>query len=576
MFDESPSFEKLFLPFTNKKAILWIIIIGFIVYANAMFNPFIADDQSQIVENPIIHSIINFPYFFTGGSFNAGGGAAGIYYKPLFSLMLSIIFTLFGPSPFFFHTAQLSLHIINAILVFFLCKKFLKRHFAFFLSLIFLIHPINSESVIYISGMQEPLFFFFGIIGLFLLMRNRITILSFFFTSVCLFLSLLSKETGILFVLIAIVYALLFKRNLLKYCIVFFALTVGVYLFLRIVIGGIYFNREVLSPMMQASFFERIISFPSFFFYYIKTFFFPYSALFSQQWVVKQINFTSFIAPLLIDLFFLSVLFAIGAVLKKHSKKSIKIFLFFSLWFLFGIIFHSQLFPLDTTVSDRWFYFSIIGLLGVLGVGYEYLIDAGPGIKKTIIAIIAITIISLLSIRTTVRNTNWSSPIVLYSHDILLMPPNFSLENSLSYEYLKEMKLPQAFAHAKKSVGLFPTFLNLTNLGAVYTQMGDINKGRTYFLKALQKGDFYLTYQNLAGISAFYDQPGEAKKDILKYIKRFPGNSKLYIYLSVAFYRGGDSKNAKIYAQKACQLSYDSECLYLLNQIENRLPIEGK
>src|ERR1700722_16452791 len=162
------SFKKLFIPLTTFKAIHWIVIVGLIVYCNSLFNGFIMDDTWQIVNNSIIHSLTNIPLFFSGSTFDMGEAQmlAGNYYKPLMSLYFSILYTFFGATPFPYHLVQLILHILNSIFVFLLFKKFFTRPLSLFLSLIFLVHPINQEAAIYAADIQDILYFLFGIIAL--------------------------------------------------------------------------------------------------------------------------------------------------------------------------------------------------------------------------------------------------------------------------------------------------------------------------------------------------------------------------------------------------------------------------
>lgn len=570
------SFKKLFVPLTTIEVIHYIVIVGLIVFFNSLFNPFIADDTAQIIQNHFVHSITNFPIFFTGGTFLAGDSLTGIYYKPLLTTVFSGIYSVFGPTPFFFHLTQLLFHMLNSILVYVLFSKFLTKYISLFLALIFLVHPINSESVIYISNMQEPLFFIFGISGLHMYLRDKISVRFAVIAQSFFLLSMLSKETGVLFLIITFLYIIFFKRTLIKTYIIFSLCTITIYSILRFFIAQIYFNQDIISPIMSATFVERLLTIPSIYLYYITTFFFPKTLLLSQQWIIKSADPASFYVPLAIDILVVLLMISVIIMVLKISRKVDKAVYLFTVWLVIGLLLHSQIFPLDVTISDRWFYFPIVGLLGLLGIIFETFYNKLNLPNKTPIFIILIlVVVLLLSVRTIVRNSNWADPVTLYSHDISNMRPNFSLENSLAAKYLNSNQLPLALSHAKRSVDLYPTFANLTTLGIIYTRMGDIRNGKIFFKKAIQKGENYLlAYQNLAGIYAFYESPKTADKEIGNFITRFPNISKLYIYRAIAAYRGDEKEDAKKYAQKACQLSYDQECLYLLQRIASNLPIE--
>ncbi len=86
-----------------KYPILLLVGLGFLVYANILPNQFVLDDPSQITGNPAVQSIKNIPSLFLGSSFGGGKNLAGLYYKPIMTTAYTILYTLFGPHPFFFH-----------------------------------------------------------------------------------------------------------------------------------------------------------------------------------------------------------------------------------------------------------------------------------------------------------------------------------------------------------------------------------------------------------------------------------------------------------------------------------------
>lgn len=347
LHEQKFSIKNYFVPLTTTKAIHWIILIGLLVFSNGLLNGFIEDDQLQIINNPIIQSLANLPYFFTGSTFYNGGeqNLAGVYYKPLQTTFFSIVYTIFGPNAFAFHFFLVILYITNACLVFLFLKNFFRPVTAFILSVIFLVHPINSEIAFYISDLQEVLFFFFGILSMNILQRYT-THKAFMLASLCIFASLLSKETGFLFLLISVLYVFMFKRNyVFTYCRYLIPAFI-IYLVLRISSVGIFAHTVAFSPIQTLSLFIRMISMPAIFLFYLKTFFYPVALSISWRFAYTTISVSDFLLPLFIDFLFLCLLVYGGYVLhQKVSKKYTALYSFFGFCFISGILFHLQIIP---------------------------------------------------------------------------------------------------------------------------------------------------------------------------------------------------------------------------------------
>lgn len=101
------------------KKLIFLILVCSLVYGNSLLNNFVWDDEEQVVNNPYIRSFANLPTVFQGSTFNTGGaGLSGWYYKPLMTLWFMVNYHLWGLSPFGFHFTQLTLHLVNSVLVF--------------------------------------------------------------------------------------------------------------------------------------------------------------------------------------------------------------------------------------------------------------------------------------------------------------------------------------------------------------------------------------------------------------------------------------------------------------------------
>ena len=201
------------------KPALAYLFICFGIYGWFLGNPFILDDEIQILENTHIQSLSNLPSFFTSSTMGSGGGQhmSGIYYKPLMSSFFAVMWNFFGAEPAGFRWPLLLLHSLSAFFIFLLSIRFFKppyqKEWAFILGLFFLLHPINTEVVLYLADAQDVLYMFFGLLSLCIISRVKNSwklgiSLIFIFSA-----GLLSKETGVLFLGIGTAYAILFERK---------------------------------------------------------------------------------------------------------------------------------------------------------------------------------------------------------------------------------------------------------------------------------------------------------------------------------------------------------------------------
>lgn len=526
-------FKYFFTNLSTLKAIFVIVILGFIVFFNSFFNNFVWDDILLIVNNPDVYTI-NIPHFFGPNSYNFLS-----YYRPIAALYFALLHNLFGSQAFFYHFVQILLHIINTVILYLFFNKLLnnissgdkekeekewdklsgsqkiklqRMHGAvvkspyvlnskispvsLFLSLVFLVHPINVESVSYISGSLSELFFLFGILALMVSIKNEISLKDLFFVSGFSLLSLLTKETGFLFILMILFFQLLFNRNrFLK----FFAselIALIAYSFIRFAIGGVFFEKFITLvpvPIANASLLERLINIPAIIFYYLTTTLFPLTLVVAQRWIITKITWQDFFAPLFLDIIFLIVLYLGGVFIYRHARNHLKAYIFFFLWFICGLLLTVQIFPLNMTVADRWFYFPLVGMLGMLGVGIQtlfiflnkYHIQQEKYKKaKITAALFGVVLISLLSLRTTIRNADFHDVITLFSHDAKIQD-NPALEDDLGVQYFATGNIQESFVHLQKSVNLQPFSSNLFHLGNYYEYTGNLNKAKEYYYKAL-------------------------------------------------------------------------------------------
>lgn len=501
---------------------LILITLGILVYGLMLFNGFVWDDEEQVVNNLAIRSLSNIPYLFTQSTFNTGGGAgmAGMYYKPIMPLFFTLIYQFSGLNAWGYHLVQLLVHLANVYLIYLILKKLVKPNLAALAALVFLVHPGNVESVAYVSGLQDVLFMLFGLMALFWviqkkLMQERDWLMVFGL----LLLSLLSKETGVLFLLLILTYFIFLQKQSLKTYLRGLSLLVSLYLVLRFGLAGVGLNENKLSPIMLADLATRLQTMPKILFFYLRLIFFPYHLAISQHWVVQQISLTNFYLPaIMVAGFFLGLL---ASCFKINSRR----LWWFSFALVIGLGMHSQLVPLDMTVSDRWLYFPLLAFLGLTAVLVEKF-----RVKSNIVFTVALIIIVLFSIRTFLRVLDWKDGLTLYLKDEPLAKGNFDFENNLGVYLHRAGKYKQALPHYVRSTEIAPHWwTNWNNLGVSYQMAGQEKKAERAFLQSIKNGDYYLAYENYANLLIKQKRYLKLKKFLEnKALPKFPYNERLY------------------------------------------------
>jgi len=567
---------------TSKRAIILFIFIGLVVYFNSLFNGFVWDDLDQIINNPGVYSLQNILYFFSGLTYSDSSMSVSNYvfpfYRPLFSSLLTVLYSFFHKTAFFYHFTQLALHIINTSLLFILFKRLFNKYLSFFLALLFLIHPITVESVVYVSAISEPLFFLCGLLALLVFDIDKITNRHLSKGALLFLCSLLAKETGILFLPLFWIHQGLFrKRNFKKVFYTTLSVLVG-YLFIRLVIAKAFFGIPDNIPITATSMQVRLQTIPAVFFYYIKTFFYPINLAISQHWLVTANNFNSFYLPVFSDIFFLLIISSTGFYFWKYNKTdSFRPYLLFSVWFLSGMLLHSQIIPLDMTVADRWFYFSLAGLVGMIGVFLNSLILTKLNKHLNKFLLPTFLILGLLSVRTIIRNTNWKNPITLYSHDVNFTQ-SYSLETNLGTELYNIGNKQEALIHLQKSVELAPNYhVNWRNLAGYYYNSGDFKTAEEYYKNAIKNKTYYFpAYEDYGKLLLFHDNSnGNRAKEFLEgSVSLFPQNASLWLYMSIAYYKLGLNREALIAAKRAFDLQPNQNTRSVYYNLKNNIPLK--
>lgn len=368
-----------------------------------------------------------------------------------------------------------------------------------------------------------------------------------------LLLALLSKETGILFALPLIGESFWDKKNNRKLTAAAVGGAVFVYALLRFGVAGMGMpNKTALGPMM-APLSQRWMSIPKIISWYGYTFIWPEKLTISQNWIVKELNWPDFYKPLIWDGLMLGAF--IGGVFIARKRNKLMEYLFFSGWLAVGMAGHAQIIPLDLTVSDRWFYWSEIGLLG-MGLT---LFGGWSGWKKKAGITIIIIWVAALATRSWFRTGDWKNSMTLYKHDSQISTDSFDLENNFGVELTNAGKYEEARFHFTKSIQLFPyrPFV-WANIGETYYRQKNLVEAEKYYeLATTQKlPGPYVAYEKLSNMTLFANNNPDKALDLANQgIQIYPEQGGIWLLRALSLNQLGRNVEAAEAAKKAILLN---------------------
>ena len=183
--------------------VILVMVISALPFLPALRYGFVYDDDVQVVDTVSVRSVQTPANYFFTSVWTLRNSAIPLnfnYYRPLFYSWLRVSAALFGVHPLPWHLAVLLTHLAVTVLVFFLLRRHLRGPWmAVAGSLVFGLHPVHIESVVWISGVTDPLAAL-GVLGSFLLWLRkmetpRIGLL--IGSLACYGAALMSKETAV-------------------------------------------------------------------------------------------------------------------------------------------------------------------------------------------------------------------------------------------------------------------------------------------------------------------------------------------------------------------------------------------
>ncbi|MBN2384421.1 tetratricopeptide repeat protein [bacterium] len=556
---------------------LVLFVLALVVFGNSLNNPFIWDDDYLIVGNAQVKSGSALATIFNSDIMLGGGHHQSKFYRPLQIVSFKIDYFIWGEDPVGFHVTSTMVHIINALLVLVLVRSLCADHrIALFASVLFLVHPVQTESVTYLASRSEILMFFFYLSALIMYRQYR-SYGSYGYLALSLVLfagSLLSKEMAVSLPLTVLILDLvwfdsvLVEDRILKRYLPYF-LVLCAYFYLRLFVLELQTNEistyGTLPENYATSLMVRLLTFIKVLSSYVWILLYPKN-LFMERSIDSGMSLAD---PVVFIPVLIVVVLGAGAVM--ISRRS----LWSLIWFFLTLLPVSGLVPINYLLAERYLYLPTVGFFGALGIIVFGLYDRSaqkwrPWLKPVGVGLICVGLITLMT-RTVVRNHDWHDELVFYQKTIEHVPGSTRLYNNLGTEYGKRGRYHEAIRAFQQAIDILDDYVDPhNNLGYAYYHIGNYDKAIAEFARVVQLGDRpHSVYQQIV---ADYIKQGDDQKALSVY--RAFGSTEAVAYNSLAmdYYGLKRYQQAIKFMEHAIELDpYHAETLVSLGSIHAEL-----
>jgi len=508
--------------------------LGLLVYSSSLNGEFLWDDHLLVKDNIYIRSWTKLGKVFTE---DIGAGAATRYnfYRPIQMTTYMMDYSIWGLNVVGYHLTNTLLHILVALSIYWLITLLYDNKLLSFLTTtLFVIHPIHTEAVAYISGRADSLAALFMLICLILYIKqHRLKSIGLYFLMLLSYiLALLSKEYSLILPALLLLYCYSFEKRPRRHEVLSILGISFIYILVRTAALKILpsytpYNTTLLQRM--PGFFVAITD-------YLRLLILPSNL--HVGYGEKVFNFGEPKAILGIVILFLLSFFVF------RKRRSNKLVFFSTAWFFITLLPVSNLYPVNAYMAEHWLYLPSIGFFLILAdkLCLIYRIKR----FRIFTALFIISLLAYYSYLTIKQNGYWREPIAFCERTIKYIPNDRRIYDNLGNAYENIGRYEKAIASFNKALEINPNYAGTYyNLGNVYKALGKYDEAIALYKKALKlDSNFVYAYNNLGNVYTALGKYDEAITLYRKALQVNPNYTDAYYNLGNLSRTVGNHKEA--------------------------------
>ena len=508
------------------------------------------DDNLLIYENPLVKEPNLKDIFTKPAAYNT--------YNPLVISSFALEWKLAGDRPFLYHLDNLILHLLCTVFVLLLFRRMgISIWWSGFGALLFGIHPLRVESVVWITERKDVLYGFFYLLALLAYIRYLASGKAghFLLTIVLFVLSLLSKGQAVALPFSLVLLDWYFERKIdwkavtEKLIFFIFALFVGL-------LGTTFFFQNVYQTIDSKAivnafnFFEQLVLAGYAYAIYLLKFFIPYvtSTLYPVPDVLHTGHWMGAVTAVLIFAWAISV------------WRQYKFITFGLLFFTFNIVFLLMPFLANDSayLNDRYIYMAYVGLAFTVTFSVQKLAEQKPAWRR-LLAVMAVAVLIIFSVLTMKYIPVWNNSETLWTSVIEKYPRKISVAYlNRGNDRYKHNRHQEAIEDYTVAIDINPqSLLAYQNRGLAYLLNNNLDRALhdyNHYMELMSPYDVSGNEVNiplsnaLGNRGVIFSRMGLYEKALSDYhaaIKLNSDNANHYLNRALAYYQMGRMEEAK-------------------------------
>ena len=534
-----------------------IVFVAFAVYFPSLHGGFIFDDELYVTNQKIIfNSDALYQFWFTANT---------VDYYPVYNTVLWIEWRLWGMKPTGYHIVNLVLHIAESLLIWLILRK-LSIIGAFLAAVIFVVHPVNVESVAWITQLKDMLALLFFLLSILWYLKAEFlsppqkSLYSsgagrWYWLSLAAFvLAMLSKGSAAMLpiVLLLIIWWL---RPLIRWDLVrtapFFLVAIAL---TRV---HMWFQTHGTGEALRnVGFIERLLGAGGTVWFYLYKALLPVNLVFVYpQWNIEAGNLLWWL-PLL-------AVFIVTAILWRYKESRCRPILF--AWGIFCTTlvpvmgFVDSGFMRHSLVADHYQHIAIIGVIALVSAGFSTWRLQAHRSAHVAIAAVAFTAVGTLALMTWRQSGLYNNALTLYQATLEKNPDCWMIQNNLGNKLAEIGRMQEAIDHFEQALRLNPEYAEAyNNLGLAMADLGLQTKAIEYYRQALRlKPDSMEVHNNLGNSLINIGQLNEAIEHYEQALRIKPNIAEAHNNLGGKLFQAGRLQEAIEHFRQALALKPD-------------------